>query len=544
MHSTSLRARALVSFVAIAAAAVVAVGPARADIKLEARVLDSPPPPKADMPKAPPELELTVIGASALDLGVYSLKQTDKNLEAIKAIKLTPYVEGHEPIGIVIVVEGDAHYLGVSQMLEGVTGALTSLAAAGPPGSQAVVIMYAADAEVVQSALPLSELPGVKLSPRTSDGPKAQRNLAAGLKLALGELDKLTTKRKALVVIGDAVDGAGAASASGPIRDIGKKLVEKNVPAAAFIYQVNSSEFGQPDTPMKMNPQTKVLEPDIDMEAVLLKEYQSKRKQAVEDAKFLTSDRASVVSSKTGFAGAADSFVTELADRFYLRFPGYDLKAKAGLTWDGKAHPLSLRVEGNDFAAIEVTLAPSWSPPGGGSSAWMFIVIPLAVIGVGAGVFMVMKKKKAPPELPKPALPPGVLAGGVPGAAPAAGTAGAALQSKPQKTMFMQAANDDVFPVVGWLVFLNGPQRFKTHKLPMTGITKIGTGKESDIVIDDGFMSTNHALVMTTPDGFRFEDANSRNGSLVNNVRVKGQELNDNDVITLGKTQLKFKATI
>lgn len=525
-------------------AAVLAAAPAaaRADIALEARVLENAPA-KPNDPKPPPDLELTVIGASQLDLSAYSLKQTDKNLEAVKASKITPYVEGHEPIGIVVVVEGDAYYLGASQMAEGVAAALASLSVAGPPGSQAVLITYAADAEVAQGAMPLADLATAKLSPKTSEGPKAKRNLAAGLKLALAELDKLTTKRKALVVIGDAVDGEGSATASGAIRDVGKKLQEKNVIAAAFIYQIKSSEFGQPETPMRMDPVTRVQVPDEDAEAVLLKEYRQVLKQAAEDAKFLTSDRATVVSSKTGFSSAADSFVSDLADRFYLRFPGYDLKTKAGLTWDGKEHPLSLRVEGNDFAAITVTLAPKWSAGGEGSKTWMFVVIPLAVVGLGAAAFVAMRKK-APAAPVKAPLPAGVAAAGAPGSPPAPGTAGAALQSKPAKTMFMQAANDDVFPIVGWLVFLNGPQKFKTHKLPMTGITKIGTGKESDIVIDDGFMSTNHALVMTTPDGFRFEDSNSRNGSLINNVRVKGQELNDNDVITLGKTQLKFKATI
>ena len=54
------------------------------------------------------------------------------------------------------------------------------------------------------------------------------------------------------------------------------------------------------------------------------------------------------------------------------------------------------------------------------------------------------------------------------------------------KTQFINLAGDDVFPIVGWLVFLNGPQKFKTHKLG-SGVTKIGTGKESDIVISAAY---------------------------------------------------------
>lgn len=524
-----------------------AAGTARADVTLSARILDPEPTPKDAKPA--PSIELTVIGANQLDVSSFSLRQSDKNSAAIKATKLIPYLEGPDTLGLVVLIEGDGHYLGASGMADGVAGALANLANAGPPGSQGVVLAYSDTVDVVQAAGPLTDLASVKPVAKPTTGPVAVRGLAAGLKAAIAELDKLTTKRKALVIIGDVIDGDGSTGASSVIRGFGKDLADRKVVAAAFIYQIRAPEFGEPGVPMKMNPATKVMEPDEDAALVANKEFKQKQKQAIEDAKFLTADHATTVSAKSGFASAADSFATELNDRFYLRFPGYDPVAKAGFTWDGKAHPLSLRVDGNDLASIEVTLAPTWSAPGGGSNAWMFVVIPLGVAGLGAVAWKVTRKKKpadakagagagAPGAVPG-APGPGAQGPGAPGG-PGAPPPG---PSKPQKTQFINLAGDDVFPVVGWLVFLNGPQKFKTHKLP-SGMTKIGTGKESDIVIDDGYMSTNHAFVMTTPDGFFLEDANSTNGTFINNNRVRKHELADNDVLMVGRTQLKFKATI
>ena len=520
-------------FLSALVATVASIAIARADVTLETTVLDP------EVKGAAPTLQVTVIGASPGDLASYALKQGDKASSPIKAAKLVPFLEGPDAIGMVVVVLADGNWLanqGRSDIADSVQAAFVSLAAAGPKGSQVSVVTYAEAATVVKSAVPLAELASLKLTPGPT-GPKAQRALAAGLKAGVAELDKLSGKRKVLVVIGDGVDGAGASAPSTAIRDIGKQLTDKKVMAAAMIYQIRAAEFGQPETPMKLDPVTKQQVPDEDAGAELDRAWRQTLKQAVEDAKFMTSDHASELTSKAGFAVAADSVAGELADRFYLQFPGYDKVAKVGLTWDGKAHPLVLRVDGNDLATIEATLEPKWSAGGGGTPVWLFIVIPVALIGVGAGVMMAMKKKPATAA----ASAPGAPAPGAPGAAP--GAPGGAAPGKPMKTQFINLAGDDVFPIVGWLVFLNGPQKFKTHKLG-SGVTKIGTDKASDIVIDDGYMSTNHALVLTTPDGFTLQDNTSRNGTFVNNQRVSKHELQDSDVVTFGQTQLKFKATI
>ncbi|MBE7453229.1 MAG: FHA domain-containing protein [Kofleriaceae bacterium] len=76
------------------------------------------------------------------------------------------------------------------------------------------------------------------------------------------------------------------------------------------------------------------------------------------------------------------------------------------------------------------------------------------------------------------------------------------------------------------------------------GTNKIGTGSNCEVVVDDGFMSTEHTLVLMMPEGYWIQDNNSTNGTFVNDEKLATkQELFDNDLILVGKTVLKFKST-
>ena len=112
----------------------------------------------------------------------------------------------------------------------------------------------------------------------------------------------------------------------------------------------------------------------------------------------------------------------------------------------------------------------------------------------------------------------------------------------PMKTVMIGAGGDqDGFPIVGWLVPLNGPDAYRTWKL-RSGGTKIGTAPPADLVVNDGFMSTEHCQIHCSPAGFVLVDGGSTNGSYVNDKKVAKHELVDNDTITLGKTNFKFKS--
>jgi hypothetical protein len=112
----------------------------------------------------------------------------------------------------------------------------------------------------------------------------------------------------------------------------------------------------------------------------------------------------------------------------------------------------------------------------------------------------------------------------------------------PMKTVMIGAGGDqDGFPIVGWLVPLNGIDAYKTMRL-RSGMTKIGTAPPADLVINDGFMSTEHCQITVSPAGFTLIDNGSTNGCYVNDRKVQKHELVDNDMITLGKTNFRFKS--
>jgi hypothetical protein len=146
----------------------------------------------------------------------------------------------------------------------------------------------------------------------------------------------------------------------------------------------------------------------------------------------------------------------------------------------------------------------------------------LVVIGV-----KVFSAKPAPAPMPMPmpmeAAPPPKPAG-------------------PMKTVMIGAGGDqDGFPIVGWLVALNGANAYQTYRLK-AGMTKIGTAPPADMVVNDGFMSTEHCQIACAPGGFTLIDNTSTNGSYVNDRKVTKHELVDNDTVTLGKTNFKFKS--
>jgi hypothetical protein len=182
-------------------------------------------------------------------------------------------------------------------------------------------------------------------------------------------------------------------------------------------------------------------------------------------------------------------------------------------------------------------MKPEWHLPVVKKTPWLWIILGgivglILLLVIIAKLFGGKKQVAAPPPMvvqapiAAPAAPP-------PPAAPAA----------PMKTMMVNLnMGDDGWPVIAWLVPLNGPNQFQTFKLGSN--TVIGTGGGAHVVVNDGFMSTEHAMIVASPTGFILKDKGSTNGCLVNERRVSDHELVDNDVILMGKTNFKFKTTI
>jgi len=72
-------------------------------------------------------------------------------------------------------------------------------------------------------------------------------------------------------------------------------------------------------------------------------------------------------------------------------------------------------------------------------------------------------------------------------------------------------------------------------------ITTIGRAPTNDIVLQDSYVSGEHALLSSRDETWLVQDLNSTNGTYVNRKPVRGEvELTHGDVIQIGRTRLKF----
>jgi hypothetical protein len=75
--------------------------------------------------------------------------------------------------------------------------------------------------------------------------------------------------------------------------------------------------------------------------------------------------------------------------------------------------------------------------------------------------------------------------------------------------------------------------------------TTIGRTPSNAIALSDGSVSSNHARVLRTADGFVIEDVGSRNGTFINSEKVTGKRaLADGDVVRLGKVLMTFNVAV
>ncbi len=76
---------------------------------------------------------------------------------------------------------------------------------------------------------------------------------------------------------------------------------------------------------------------------------------------------------------------------------------------------------------------------------------------------------------------------------------------------------------------------------PLSPTTIIGRSPDSDIALNDNFLSGAHAQLQLRGDEWLLEDLNSTNGTFVNGFEVRGAtSINDGDVIRIGRVELKF----
>jgi len=449
-----------------------------------------------------PRIEATIVGGQKTTLDKFSLSTTNVNQKVVmKAERLREYTEGKETIAIALVINGqeiwignddvetdeNAKYAGVLKNLEAAIDKL-QLGNAGPAGSKGMVVSYSTGADVKVPMGDLKLINGGALGGQKDYRGKIGTDMVQGITMGLAELSKVSTARKALIVVGDGNDTNNDAAKTA-LADLKKQAVGQHVQMFAIIYKSAVSSEGAVITTMIGNAKT--------------------------------------VNSIDGIASELNAIIARMADRYYLEFAGYDEKAGVGLPWDMKDHDLIVKIDQTDMDPVTMTLAPKWEVPVKTGFPWLAVILSLlGLILLFVIIKLATRKKPEPMPMPMPMQ-----------AAPEA-----PKPMGPSKTVMIGAGGDqEGFPIVGWLVPLNGVNAYQTWRLK-PGLTKIGTAPPSDIVVNDGFMSTEHCSVTSSPAGFTLHDGGSTNGCYVNDKKVQKADLVDNDVIMLGKTNFKFKS--
>ena len=418
----------------------------------------------------------------------------DPPVVGIQAVRAKPYVESDEPLAVVVLVQGTETWMGTESFDDedpiqgafgGLSDAVNALSKAGPPGSRGGLLVYHEKPEIKQPLEDLASLNGGVLGAQENYKGKAIAALLPGLDAAKNLLANEGGKRKVLVVVGD---GIGQRNEIGSdIKDRAKAFRELGVAVYTIYYRA-------PEGPEDGQGHMLTL------------------------AKKSAGGESFVAPAKDNIKTFAETIVKQIGARYYVDFPG------EAFTWDAQERSIEIEVDGDKLDPASLRFAPETARPssGGGSLWWLWLLLVLVVVIVLI-ILIVKRQSKAAPMPVMEAPPP---------EAPA----------EPAKTVMLGLeGSDEGMPIVGWIVPLQGPNQYQTFKL-YQGATKIGSGQESHIVIDDHFMSTTHAEVVCSPGGFVLNDAGSTNGMFVNQRRVKSHDLVDNDVFTLGKTDFKFKS--
>ena len=544
--------RLLFTFIALAALS----SPVLAQLSWTPESIPGEPTEKQKNP--PPSIRVKLIGEPlpTQDVwGTFLLRHDPadvKKMPGVKPIKAIPYHKSSETLGIVLLIEGHEFYFGNNSykqpqdckdpaiiasgqackiikvsggVYDAIRGALeapgakdeeipSTISRAGPPGSKGAMIVYSAGAEKKYEG-DLKNLTADKIGDQRAQEGKTSREFVVGLQMAADTLKRIGTTRKALFIFSDGFDAGDTAE----IVAIKKRLDADKVEVFAFSLEA-ASEFIE-ETPASLKSSKSRLDTLAGGSAMKAKDTDSLKAHIT-------------------------AAVIQLNSRFTLVFPGQAIdpktKLKAGFKWDEKEHPLQLlrgdeqiiNIKASDGSEIETVMmmAPKWGQTAGGSMWWLWVVIPGGVLLLGVIIASMGKKK------PAPAPPPVVVAAPVAAPPPVA-----AAPSNPAKTMMVNISSGDGLPVVGWIVPIQGEKQFQTFKLQY-GETRIGTTSNAHIVLNDGFMSTDHAKIVMSPTGFTLVDNNSTNGTFANERRIQRHELVDNDMIMFGKTVCKFKTIL
>jgi hypothetical protein len=104
---------------------------------------------------------------------------------------------------------------------------------------------------------------------------------------------------------------------------------------------------------------------------------------------------------------------------------------------------------------------------------------------------------------------------------------------------FVTDDGDQDFPLVSWLVCLDGARAGETFRLAI--MTALGSAPPADIVLPDRGLAALHARFESTPQGYVVRGVGQAQ-IFVNGQQITCAELVDNDMIRVAGTHLTFKS--
>jgi hypothetical protein len=469
--------------------------------------------PKPDKPQRHPYLKVKVgTGASGLKANDFQVKTDgpDGQPIAITGTKVVPFKDSEEQLDIIILVQGSVRFMGdptpdpnnpddtegIKGYFDEVKPAIDVIARARTKKTNAGLYIYADKVYEKVPLGPATNLTGDSLGVQRDYAKYTTKAFKLGLSFAHTTLSN-TPGRRVLFVIGDGEDQQDNVN----INDEIKKLEDSSVE----VYVLGANPRG-PLEPKAANRLTKLGK---------LGDYQ-------------TAAQAEQIPQ------IAETLANAMNNVYTVEFPG-SLPDGTVMPFDGQEHDVSIVAKKDEtepraikFMYIKPYVPP---PPKETSYVWLWVLLGVvALAAVGAVAFILLRKPAEEDEEEEEPAPQPMMAPPPPPPPAAA----------PKTMMLGIGGRDDEMPVVGWIVPVTGANQFQTFKL--SSKTTIGTVPDCQVVIQDPFMSSQHAEIVMSGGGFTLMDKGSSNGVMVMGKRVQAHELVDNDVFTLGKTDFKFKS--
>lgn len=95
--------------------------------------------------------------------------------------------------------------------------------------------------------------------------------------------------------------------------------------------------------------------------------------------------------------------------------------------------------------------------------------------------------------------------------------------------------------LIGWLVTFSWKEEGQDFRI-YEGRNLISGDSKSDVVLNDPSVSSPHCMILFRSGKIRIKDELSTNGTMLNGSEIEEAELNDGDMIKIGRTELKFRS--